>query len=323
MGRELFILRHGKSDWGTDAPDFERPLTARGVRNAQQIGTWLWQQDTIPETILSSPAARARRTAEETCLAMGRDAREIRYDPRLYPGGLEDLLEVLAEASGEARTLMVVGHNPGLEDLLSHLVGDDLEVPPDHKVLPTATVARLAMPEDWGELARGVAPLLSLTRPRGLPERFPYPMPDGRELRDRPSYYYSQSAVVPYRGSGEELEVLIVSSSSGRHWLVPKGIQDPGLTPQEAGAKEAWEEAGVIGEVGDRPLGEYTYRKWGGTCTVRVYPMRVTRVADPPAWEEHHRGREWVRPRDAARRLKHPELGALILEVLPGRVGSG
>jgi len=150
-------------------------------------------------------------------------------------------------------------------------------------------------------------------RSKTLPDGFPFPGPDGTELRPRPSYYYTQSAVIPYRFDDAQLQVMVVASSKKRHLVVPKGIQTPGMTPQESAAKEALEEAGVLGDVGDESLGSYEYVKWGATVTCTVYPMLVTEVIPEADWEEHHRGREWLPAVDAAERLKQPELGPMVL----------
>ena len=103
--------------------------------------------------------------------------------------------------------------------------------------------------------------------------------------------------------------------------MVPKGIGDPGLTLQESAAQEAWEEAGVEGEVETLPLGSYRYEKWGGECTVHVYPMQVNRMLEEEAWEESHRGREWVSPKQAMLQLKQNELRPLI-EALVKQLGK-
>jgi phosphohistidine phosphatase len=166
--------------------------------------------------------------------------------------------------------------------------------------------------DTWKEVAPDCALLESITRPANLPKKFPFPGPDGSELRDRPAYYYTQSAVIPYRIQDGKLEILVIASSKKKHLVVPKGIKDPGLTPQESAAKEAWEEAGVEGEVAMEALGEYRYPKWGATCTVTVYPMKVTRVVAEEDWEERHRGRQWLAADEAAARLKQKELRGLV-----------
>ncbi|MGB5716727.1 MAG: NUDIX hydrolase, partial [Gammaproteobacteria bacterium] len=182
----------------------------------------------------------------------------------------------------------------------------------DGKLLPTATLARLQMPDNWGTLTAGCAHLDSITRPGSLPKLFPYPGPDGTELRDRPAYYYTQSSVIPYRVRDGQMEILVIASSKKHHLVVPKGIKEPGLSPRESAAREALEEAGVEGEIAETALGSYSCEKWGATCTVDVYAMKVTRVIEEDDWEESHRGRQWVSPEKAASELKQKELRPLV-----------
>jgi phosphohistidine phosphatase len=246
---------------------------------------------------------------------MGGNAKKIHRDARIYEAGLAPLLDVLAECPGDTRRVMLVGHNPGLEDLLIHLADGELELPEDGKLLPTATLARLRMPTDWKRLKAGAAQLISITRPTELPKQFPFPNPDSKELRDRPAYYYSQSSVIPYRLRKGKPEILIISSSKNKHWVVPKGIHDPGLSERESAAKEAEEEAGIEGKVAKAAIGSYQYPKWGATCTVRVFPMEVTRLIPEKEWEERHRGRKWVSPEQASQELRQRELHPMVLEL--------
>ena len=322
MGRELLILRHGKSDWRSDAEDFHRPLKDRGKRGAQRIATWLLRQGLLPDYVISSPAERAIETARKACKAMGLGADDVHTDRSIYLATQEELLRVLAELPQDAKRVMLVGHNPGLEDLLLHLGGREVEIPEDGKLLPTATLAHLEMPKKWGKLSKGCADLKALVRPATLPSKFPFPLPEpgddakSSEVRDRPAYYYRQSSVIPFRVvEGEGVEILVIASSKNHHSVVPKGIHDPGLTPQASAAKEAAEEAGVEGEVLDEPLGEYRYEKWGAECTVTVYPMRVERMVPEAEWEEAHRGRRWLSPEQAASELKQRDLAPMVLDL--------
>ena len=315
MTRELLLLRHGKSDWDTGVDDYHRPLKDRGKRGAQRIGVWLAQQKMVPDFIVTSPAERALVTAQKVCKAMGDGDAGIQRDKRIYAADIDELLAVLGDCPQEAGRVMLVGHNPGLEELLVWLAIEAVPEPDDGKLLPTATLARLQMPADWQALTTGCARLNSITRPGTLPKKFPYPSPDGKERRDRPAYYYTQSSVIPYRVRDGKLEVLVIASSKKHHLVVPKGIKDPGLSPRESAAKEALEEAGIEGEIAEAALGSYTCEKWGATCTVAVYPMKVTRVIPEEEWEESHRGREWVTPDVAASRLKQQELRPLVIKL--------
>jgi phosphohistidine phosphatase len=169
MPRELLILRHAKSDWDADAAsDFERPLAKRGKRDAPRVGEWLYREGLVPNLVVSSPAERARQTAVKVCKAMDYEKSEIRWEDDLYAADVKRLLGVLARCAPGARTVLVVGHNPGLEDLLHYLAGDEVPDPADGKLLPTAAMARLEMPEDWSDLDAGCAQLVGITRPRNL-----------------------------------------------------------------------------------------------------------------------------------------------------------
>jgi phosphohistidine phosphatase len=226
---------------------------------------------------------------------------------------LPALLEALARAPREAHRVMLVGHNPGLASLLDHLAPTTGLVPGEgDRAMPTASLARLAMPRDWVHLAKGCARLVTLVRASDLPEKFPYPSPHSSELRNRPAYYYTQSSVSPYRLTDDGPQMLVILSAKKRHTIVPKGIKEPGLSAQESAAKEAVEEAGVEGVVEDAPLGSYVYRKWGASCSVQVYALRVTRVLPEDQWPESHRGREWVTPEEASARLAQPALASMV-----------
>lgn len=327
MTHELLLLRHGKSDWSTDTDDFHRPLADRGKRGAQRIGVWLARQGLIPDLVIASPAERALVSAEKCCKAMGLGSQGIQRDARVYAATSEQLLEVLAECPAQARRVMLVGHNPGLEDLLRTLADSPPETPADGKLMPTATLAWLRIPDSsssgpWASLGRGQARLVQLMRPSGLPKKFPFPSPSGEELRDRPAYYYTQSSVIPYRISDGRVEILIISSSKKKHWVIPKGIADPGRSLQESARKEAWEEAGIEGKIDDQAVGSYTYPKWGATCTVSVYPMAVERELPEHEWEERHRGRRWVAASEAEKLLKQAELGPMV-KALETRLAGG
>jgi phosphohistidine phosphatase len=171
MHRELLILRHAKSAWDTPAAtDYDRPLNGRGKRDAPRMGAWLHAQGLVPDHVVASPARRARQTARRACKALGLDPEQVDWQTRLYLADLSTLLAVLADCPGDARRVLLVGHNPGLEELLVYLGGHDLPPPPGGKRLPTATVARLDLPEDWADLAAGSGELRAWVRPRDLPE---------------------------------------------------------------------------------------------------------------------------------------------------------
>jgi phosphohistidine phosphatase len=169
MPRELLILRHAKSDWGSGAAsDFDRPLAKRGRKDAPRVGEWLYREGMIPEVIVSSPAQRARETAVQVCKCLDLPKKGIVWDQAIYDAELPALLGVLSRIPASAGLALLIGHNPGLEDLLLYLTGGDLDQPEDGKLLPTATVARVEMPEDWSRLEHGCAGLIRIVRPKQL-----------------------------------------------------------------------------------------------------------------------------------------------------------
>ena len=168
MPRDLLILRHAKSDWSTDATrDFERPLAKRGRNDAPRMGEWLSREGLVPDAVVSSPAERARETTLLVCNSVGFKPKKVVWEDAVYAASQSELLGVLAGCPADAASVMLVGHNPGLEDLVDFLAGG-VEESPDGKLLPTAALARLEMPEDWRQLKSGCARLLSITRPRDL-----------------------------------------------------------------------------------------------------------------------------------------------------------
>ncbi len=116
-----------------------------------------------------------------------------------------------------------------------------------------------------------------------------------------------QAAALPVRGG----LVCLVTSRGGKRWVIPKGMIDPGHTPAEAAAAEAWEEAGLTGELSPAPVGSYQYQKYGTTHEVAVYVLAVT--AEAADWPERPvRRREWLTPAEAADRVAEPGLRAIL-----------
>jgi len=322
MTKEILLLRHGKSDWSSGVDDEFRPLKDKGKRGAQRMGVWLLQEKLLPDFIISSPAERAMVTAEKAVKAMGLDPGMIHTDQRIYLAEVDDLLNVINSIPQHAQRILLVGHNPGLEELLLFLA-DSLPAEPENgKWLPTAALARFEMPANWqpGDVIKAqCARLLWLKKPSELPRKFPFSTGSGSEskteLRDRPAYYYTQSSVIPYRWKENLLQVLIVTSSKNKHWVVPKGIVEPGLSAQLSAAKEAEEEAGAEGLVVEQELGFYRYEKWGAVCAVHVYAMEVKKVIADQHWEESHRKRRWVSISEAQALLKQKQLIPMLDEL--------
>jgi phosphohistidine phosphatase len=168
--RTLLLLRHAKSDWsGKVADDFNRPLSGRGKHDSPRMGQWMRSHGLLPDHVVCSPATRARQTCKRICHELGVDSAGIHRDERLYLASLYDLLAVIADCPVSTTSMLLVGHNPGLESLLRHLAGASVPEPADGKLMPTAALAVLDIREDWQHLQGGSARLVELVRPRELP----------------------------------------------------------------------------------------------------------------------------------------------------------
>jgi len=164
---ELLLLRHAKA---ADGPrDALRALAERGCRDAPRIGRWLEQHDLVPDRVLCSPAVRTRQTAALVLAECGDAAPTPRPDDRLYLPSVTTLFEVLLDLGAGARRLLVVGHNPGLSDLVEVLCGTEVPADPDTGVVfPTAGLAHLTLDGDVTDLAPRCAELTNFVRARQL-----------------------------------------------------------------------------------------------------------------------------------------------------------
>ena len=159
--KTLLILRHAKSSWDDPAlEDHDRPLNDRGRRDAPRVGLMLKERNTIPDAILSSTAYRAQDTAKRICEHCSLDIK-ISSVPDFYPGRSQNYIQALSELPDDVKAVMVVGHNPGLEEFLASLTGV-------HEDLPTAALAHLELPiNDWKELSiKTKATLIHIWRPK-------------------------------------------------------------------------------------------------------------------------------------------------------------
>jgi phosphohistidine phosphatase len=163
--KTLLVLRHAKSSWDDSAlDDHDRPLNKRGRRDGPRMGKLAREQGLTPDVIISSDAVRARLTAEAVADAAGY-AGDIRFEGVLYAATPADILAVLRTVTTPtAETVMIVGHNPGLEELVAALTGEQSD-------LPTAALAQIVLPIDrWRDLnASTRGRLLGLWRPKESP----------------------------------------------------------------------------------------------------------------------------------------------------------
>jgi phosphohistidine phosphatase len=167
LTRQLYLLRHAKSDWTTDTPnDFQRPLNDRGERNARKMGKWMAEQGMMPEVVISSPALRAWQTASLACLAIGLDVSRVDFQSDLYLADLDTLLRTINSLPNDTSSAMLVGHNPGLNQLVGYLAANDVPASADGKVMATATLARFDIEDEWPDVVEARATLVQLHRAR-------------------------------------------------------------------------------------------------------------------------------------------------------------
>ncbi len=167
MKHTLLIMRHAKSDWTADkGSDFDRPLNARGIRDAAKMGRWLKKEGYLPDVIVSSPALRAKETISRVCDELGINGKKIVWDRQVYEAHLDDLLEVIAIHANGASCMLLAGHNPGLDTLVSYLTQGELPLSTSGKLMTTAAIAVLDYGKKTVAPARAAAGLVTIARPK-------------------------------------------------------------------------------------------------------------------------------------------------------------
>ncbi len=159
--KKLYLIRHAKSSWShPDLPDFERSLNKRGKHDAPLMGALLKERGVLPDYFLSSPAKRAIVTAKKIAAEIGFPREEIVCNPEIYLADRDTLSNLIKELPDEYQTVFLVGHNPGLTELVNWL-GDQFI-----SNVPTCAVCYLELPvEHWKEIKQQVGTL----------KRFDYP----------------------------------------------------------------------------------------------------------------------------------------------------
>ena len=145
--KKLLLLRHAKSSWeDVSLRDFDRPLNERGQRAAPLVGKFMREKKIRPDLVICSPAKRTRETIALVLKAAGTEPL-LRYDERIYEASVGQLVEVVSQIEDDKTEVMLVGHNPGFENLLERLTGETIR-------MSTATLARIALNADkWSEAA--------------------------------------------------------------------------------------------------------------------------------------------------------------------------
>jgi len=146
--KNLLIMRHAKSDWDNPSiSDFDRPLNNRGKASAPLVGHELLKRDKVPELIISSPANRAKTTSELVSKIIGYK-QPIQYENEFYFGSIDEMISIIRDTDNLYKRIMIVGHNPTLEELVPDLTGDHIE-----RSLPTAAIVSINFDFDnWNQL---------------------------------------------------------------------------------------------------------------------------------------------------------------------------
>jgi phosphohistidine phosphatase len=170
--KRLTLLRHAKSGWDDPVSrDFDRPLNAKGKRAARAVGRYLREHGLHYDRIAGSPAVRVVETLEEVAAALGETIAPA-WDKRIYLASGVTLLDVVHDTPDEAESLLMVGHNPGLEDLVLMMVPDKADDATRDQVeekFPTASVAEIEFDAaHWADLKPGTGRIVRFIRPRDL-----------------------------------------------------------------------------------------------------------------------------------------------------------
>lgn len=158
----LYLLRHAKSSWKNETlQDIERPLNARGRRAAETMGRFLMKKKVFPDLVLSSSAVRARQTTD-LLIAAAKLSSDLRFDERIYEAGASKLLEVINQLEKGKESVLLVGHNPGLEELVELLTGKT-------ERMPTGTLSKIVLrASNWTSIGEQGGTLEWIVKPNQL-----------------------------------------------------------------------------------------------------------------------------------------------------------
>ena len=164
--KTVFLVRHAKSCWDDPSlADFDRPLNARGKRDAPFMGNILRKRGVLPDLIVSSPAKRAKKTATKIAKVLGYPKKEIAFKKQVYDADEQDLLSIIQKTSTEYNSIMLFGHNPEFTWLANELAGTDIDN------IPTAGVVCIDFEVDrWAEVTAKSGKLIFFDYPKKYKE---------------------------------------------------------------------------------------------------------------------------------------------------------
>jgi phosphohistidine phosphatase len=162
--KRLFLLRHAKSSWDdADLADRDRPLAPRGRRAVKVMAGHIRDEKISPSLVLCSPARRTRETLEGVA-----PGGEVQIEDELYGASEGELLERLQRVPDEIDSVMLIGHNPAIQELALDLAAGGERRGDVENKFPTAALATLTVPDDWQELRPGSAELVAFVTPKEL-----------------------------------------------------------------------------------------------------------------------------------------------------------
>lgn len=165
--RTLLLLRHAKAQPAhRGQTDSQRCLNETGRKAAKRTGRWLEEHRLNMDYVSYSPALRAVQTLELVREEHPIGEHLLHMDTQVYMASLDTLLSILSDIPADAETVLLVGHNPALEELLVHLCGEDMAASENGKLLPTASLAHIILPDDWRRLDAGQGHLMGIIRPK-------------------------------------------------------------------------------------------------------------------------------------------------------------
>lgn len=146
--RQLILIRHAKSSWSNSSlDDFDRPLNKRGKRDAPFMAKLLSEKEIHPDFIISSPAKRTKLTALEFSKQFGIERANILWNDKLYLASLTTLIKILKQLDDKAKTVFLIGHNPGLTDFQNFLCKEEIDN------IPTCGIVSMITDKKWSEIS--------------------------------------------------------------------------------------------------------------------------------------------------------------------------
>jgi len=170
MTKIIYLARHAKSSWDSGvATDFERPLSGRGMADAVRMGDELLRLGWKPEKIISSPAVRAKQTCQTLCDKLDFAFDQVDWDEDIYAAYTVTLLQILSGLAESTQSVMLLGHNPAMEDLLEHFCGDaSVYRQKNGKLFTTGNVVKISAETSWKALTMCEAEIEKILRPKAL-----------------------------------------------------------------------------------------------------------------------------------------------------------